>query len=677
MDSYNVKNIKNLIAELNHASYVYYVENDQIMSDKEWDDKFDRLKSLEEKTGIVFSNSPTQNVGYTAVNELKKVTHSHPMLSLSKTKSVDELRKFRNNRSIIISCKMDGLTVLLTYNNHKLVKAETRGNGIEGEDITHNAMVFENIPLTIPFGGFFEIEGEAIITYDDFEKINSKLPEGEKYRNPRNLVSGSVRQLDSNIAKRRHIKFIAWKLPSISYATMEESFKYAEQLGFEVVPYRKDTGSIDMMIDGLKFIAKKLSYPIDGMVVSYDNIAYGKSLGATGHHPRHSIAFKFYDDEYETTLKNIEWTMGKTSTLTPTAVFNPVEIDGTMVERASLHNITIMSNTLGEFPYEGQTIYVIKANQIIPQVVNADKENQSADNERRFKIPHLCPICNGSTKITKENDSEVLECTNPNCRGKLLGKLSHFVSREAINIDGMSESTLQKFITIGIVSDFSDLYHLEKNYNLLVNLSGFGKKSVDKLFENIEASRNTTLKRFLYSLSIDLIGNTASKLIEAEVLKNMNPDSNLNPFEQFCQMTLNNYDWTKIDGLGDKMSASLKEYFNINYDRIYDLSKEFIFKDDSIPVNDSSGVTGKTFVVTGSVKYFTNRKELQKFIEENGGKVVGSVSSKTDYLINNDIDSNSSKNNKAKSLHVPIINEEEFLRLANKWEEYFYGSISK
>lgn len=659
----NVDRMKELIQKLNYASYVYYTQDCQVMTDKEWDDLFDELKQLEFETGIILSNSPTQNVGYNVVSNLKKVTHSHPMLSLDKTKNVNDLKKFSGSKECILSCKMDGLTILLTYKNGSLVQAETRGNGEVGEDILHNAMVFDNIPLKInDTSNHVEIEGEAIITYKDFEDINSKLYENDKYRNPRNLASGSVRQLDNRIAKDRHIKFIAWKVPSPSFLTVNDSFEYAKSLGFEVVPYVNISGrndDFDSKIETLKNIAKKNSYPIDGLVLTYDDIKYGKSLGITSHHARHSFAFKFYDEEVETNLQDIEWTMGKTATLTPTAIFDPVEIDGTIVERASLHNITVMYNTLGDTPHIGQNISVAKMNMIIPQVVSADKSSANVNSDRLLHIPKTCPICGHDTIIIQDNDSASLKCSNPECTGKLLGKLSHFVSREAINIDGFSEMTLQRFINLGLVGQFKDIYYLKNHYKQLINLEGFGKKSIDKLLDNIEKSRNTTLKRFIYSLSIDLIGNTASKLIENEIERVKNPGTN--PFDQFCNMISKRYNWTRIDGFGEKMQRSLINYFKTNFDVIKELAEEFNFED--INNNKSNKLKGLNFVVTGSVNHFSSRKELQKCIEGYNGKVVGSVSTKTNYLINNDINSNSSKNKKAKSLNIPIITEEQLLEM--------------
>ena len=657
-----INRLKELTEQLNRYRDSYYNNSESLISDKQYDDLFDELQSLEEETGIVMSNSPTNTVGYEIKSKLEKVKHSHPMLSLDKTKSIDELKKFTNNRDCLLMCKMDGLTVLLTYENGELIQAETRGNGEEGEIITHNAKVFENIPVHIDYTGHLEVEGEAIITYDDFERINSELPKNERYKNPRNLVSGSVRQLDSNIAAKRHIKFIAWKVP---YGFVEETsiqHKLNELLyyNFDVVPYilLNENRDIEDDIKTLKSIAKENSYPIDGLVCSYCNIAYGESLGMTGHHPKHSLAYKFYDDIYPTKLLNVEFTMGKTGVLTPTAVFMPVEIDGTMVERASLHNLSIMKNLGVECVR--QTVNVYKSNQIIPQIDSAEPIDPFKDEDddeliESIKIPDICPICGGKTKIVKDNDSEVLMCTNPDCKGKLLGKLSHFVSKNAINIDGLSEQTLQKFIDLGWLTSFIDIYHLSGHKSEMYKLDGFGKKSVDKLLEAIEKSRSITLDRFIYALCITLIGRSASKDISRACA---NGD-----IQQFITiMSLEEKPFIGLNGFGEEMCKSLKHWWINNKDMFYELMEEFTFE---IENNNNSGIdlSGITFVITGNLTHYKNRNELVSVIESMNGKVSGSVSSKTNYLINNNKESNSSKNKKTKQLGIPIISEEDFLQM--------------
>lgn len=655
-----VKRIKELTQKLNQYRDSYYNNSVSEISDHEYDNLFDELKRLEEETNIVMTNSPTHTVGYEVKSKLEKIKHSHPMLSLDKTKSVDDLKKFAGDKDCMLMCKMDGLTVLLTYENGELIQAETRGNGEEGEIITHNARVFENIPLYIDYIGHLEIEGEAIITYNDFVRINSKLPENDKYKNPRNLVSGSVRQLDSNIAAQRHIKFIAWKVPNIEDKIKSDNsilfrLNYIRDLGFDIVPFysytncSSDKENINNMIILLQDRAKKLGYPIDGLVVAYDDISYGESLGTTGHHPKHSLAYKFYDDIYPARLLDVEFTMGKTGVLTPTAVFEPVEIDGTIVERASLHNIPIMKSLGIVSKY--QEIGVYKANMIIPQIEYAEKIDLASVKES-ICIPGVCPVCGWNTERLKDNDTEILVCTNPNCKGKLLGKLSHFVSKNAINIDGLSEQTLQKFIDLGWLNTFRDIYYLSDHKEEMYKLDGFGKKSIDKLLESIKKSRNTTLDRFIYGLCIPLIGRTASK----EIAKFFNYD-----YEKFRTDGIVTH-YSQIDGFGDNMNQSLHDYLRENHMKISTLADEFIFETKSESSNNAD-LSNKTFVITGSLNHYKNRDELVNIIEQLGGKVSGSVSSKTNYLINNDVTSTSGKNKKAKDLEIPIISENQFVQM--------------
>lgn len=657
-----IERIKELTDRLNQYRNSYYNNSVSEISDHEYDNLFDELKKLEEETGIVMSNSPIHTVGYEVKSKLEKVKHSHPMLSLDKTKSVDDLKKFTNDKDCLLMCKMDGLTVLLTYENGELIQAETRGNGEEGEIITHNARVFENIPLHINYTGHLEVEGEAIITYDDFEKINNSLSEGEKYKNPRNLVSGSVRQLDSNIAIQRHIKFVVWKVPNIEDIIKNDNaflFRliFAKDLGFDIVPFftysnnTSDKENCEYLIENLKEQAKIKSYPIDGLVMTYNDIPYGESLGETGHHPKHSLAYKFYDDVYPTKLLDVEFTMGKTGVLTPTAIFEPVEIDGSTVERASLHNISIMQE-LG-IAHKGQTINVYKANCIIPQIDSVEPDNIEITDKNMIIPIETCPICGTDTEIVQENDSKVLVCTNQNCIGKLLGKLVHFCSKNAINIEGMSEATLQFLINKGWVNSFQDLYHLEKYKNEWSKSEGFGMKSVDKLLDSIEKSRNTTLGNFIYSLSIPLIGKNASK----DIANCCN--HNIQTFINFMNV---DYDFTIINGFGLEMQKSLLRWWQNNYDDFLNLIKEFTFKKEE-KNNNTVDLSGKTFVITGNLVHYKNRNELVVLIESMGGKVSGSVSIKTNYLINNDSESGSSKNKKAKSLGIPIINEEDFIKI--------------
>ena len=648
-----IKRIKELTEQLNQYRDSYYNDSKSLISDKQYDDLFDELQKLEIETGIVMSNSPIKTVGYEVKSKLKTVKHSHPMLSLDKTKSIDDLVKFSSVMTCMLSLKMDGLTVLLTYENGELVQAETRGNGDEGEVITHNAKVFDNIPLQIDYKEHLEVEGEAIITYDDFEKINSELPLNERYKNPRNLVSGSVRQLDSSIAAKRHIRFIAWKVPCgfEEETTVHHKLNNLCFYNFDIVPYilLNEYRNIEEDIDTLKSIAKEKSYPIDGLVCSYCDIEYGRSLGITSHHPKHSLAYKFYDEEILTTLKDIEWSIGKTGVLTPVAIFDEVEIEGTQVNRASLHNISIMKSL--ELKYN-DTITVYKSNQIIPQV--RDNLDRNAIDQNYIVPPSNCPICGGKTKIVKDNDSEVLICTNPDCTGKLLGQLSHFVSKNAINIDGLSEQTLQKFVDLGWVKSFIDIYRLNGHKTEMYKLEGFGKKSVDKLLENIEKSRNTDLARYIYALSIPLIGRSASK----DIAKACGAE-----IQNFIMiMSLEEEPFIGLNGFGKEMCKSLKHWWVHNKYMLYELMEEFTFIKEETNENKID-LSGKVFVITGTLNHYKNRDELVNKIESLGGKVSGSVSTKTSYLVNNNAQSSSSKNKKAKSLNIPIISEEDFIKM--------------
>ena len=651
-----IKRIKELITQLNTYRNAYYNNSESQISDYEYDNLFDELKKLEDETGVIMSNSPTQTVGYEVKSKLEKVKHSHPMLSLDKTKSVDDLRTFAGSNDCVLSLKMDGLTVLLTYENGELIQAETRGNGEEGELITHNAKVFENIPLQIKYTGRLEIEGEAIITYPDFENINSKLSEDEKYKNPRNLVSGSVRQLDSNVAAKRHIKFIAWKVPFIENldeihgGSLLFRLIFVKELGFDVVPlltYASNTSDyedLEKMVDSLKNRAETSGFPIDGLVMAMNDIEYGESLGMTGHHPKHSIAFKFYDEEVTTTLRDIEWSMGKTGSLCPVAIFDSVEIDGTEVSRASVHNWSMVQDLeLGI----GDTITVYKANMIIPQI--ADNLTRSGT----ATFPDECPICGGLTKIVKDNDTKVVVCDNPNCKGKLLGKLTHSVSKNALNIDGMSEATIEFLIERGWLSSIKNIYRLDYYREPWKEYDGFGDKSVDRLLDNIETSRKTTMARLLYSLSVPLIGKSASKDITNHCQ---------NDIETFVGLMNEDYDFTVIDGFGTEMQKSLSSWWSDNRNEFMELLKEFEFESTYEVVTDKK-LEGLTFVITGSLINFGNRTELQNLIESKGGKVSGSVSAKTSYLINNDKQSSSSKNQKAQKLNIPIISEEDFIKM--------------
>lgn len=646
---YKVKRIQELVKQLNEYRDVYYNEARSDVSDAEYDRLFDELSELENETGVVYTNSPTQTVGYEVKSELEKVEHSHPMLSLDKTKSVDDLVKFAGDKDCILSLKMDGLTCLLTYENGELVQAETRGDGEIGELITHNAKVFENIPLSIDYKGHFEIEGEAIITYEDFDKINKSLPDDKKYKNPRNLASGSVRQLDSKIAAQRHIKFIAWKVPTdIASSSFINRLQYALDIGFDTVPFLPIRGNcnaefINIVVEQLRKRAKEKSFPIDGLVATYNDITYGESLGTTGHHPKHSIAFKFAEDSAETVLREIEWSMGKTGSLTPVAIFDSVDLAGTSVSRASLHNISIMKELNVSI---GSTVTVVKKNEIIPQIIYCDANAVDVD------IPTTCPVCSGETQIVKENDSEVLMCTNPHCKGKLLGRVSHFVSKKGMDISGLSEETIKKFVELGWITEITDVYNLEKHYDRLSTMSGFGRKSVDKLRKSIENSKTVRLDKFITSLSIPGIGTSQSKEL-SKVFGTWN---------EFRDASVGCYNFTQLDGFGDVLNNNIHSWFE-DMSNIADyLASLMTFEsEDNSKTNNS--LNGKSFVVTGKVYKFKNRDEVKEAIEKFGGKVTGSVTKSTFALINNDIESNSSKNKKAKELGVQIINEDQLIEM--------------
>ena len=646
---YKVKRIQELVKQLNEYRDVYYNEARSDVSDAEYDRLFDELSELENETGVVYTNSPTQTVGYEVKSELEKVEHSHPMLSLDKTKSVDDLVKFAGDKDCILSLKMDGLTCLLAYENGELVQGETRGDGEIGELITHNAKVFENIPLSIDYKGHFEIEGEAIITYDDFNKINESLPEDKKYKNPRNLASGSVRQLDNRVAAQRHIKFIAWKVPTdIASSSFINRLQYALDIGFDTVPFLPIRGNcnaefINIVVEQLRKRANEKSFPIDGLVATYNDITYGESLGMTGHHPKHSIAFKFAEDSEETVLREIEWSMGKTGTLTPVAIFDSVDLAGTSVSRASLHNISIMKELNISI---GSTVTVVKKNEIIPQIISCDANAMDAD------IPTTCPVCGGEAQIVKENDSEVLMCANPHCKGKLLERVSHFVSKKGMDISGLSEETIKKLIELGWIAEITDIYNLDQYYDRLSTMSGFGKKSVDKLRKSIENSKTVRLDKFIASLSIPGIGTSQSKeLVKA-----------FGAWDKFRDASVGCYNFTQLDGFGDVLNNNIHSWFE-DMSNIADyLASLMTFEsEDNSKTNNS--LNGKSFVVTGKVYKFKNRDEVKEAIEKFGGKVTGSVTKSTFALINNDIESNSSKNKKAKELGVQIINEEQLIEM--------------
>lgn len=648
-----ISRIKELVKELNEHRDAYYNDSRPTISDVEYDNMFDELQKLEEETGIIMSNSPTQTVGYKVKSKLEKVKHEYPMLSLDKTKSVDELNKFVGDKDAIVMLKLDGLTVAVTYENGIMIKAETRGNGSEGELITSNAKTFVNLPTTIPYKGKLIVFGEAIITYDDFKRINSKLPDDKKYKNPRNLVSGSVRQLNSQICAKRNVKFIAWRLVEGSNNNdFYERLLELKNYGFDIVPTAfYDSYKIAEILATAQQSAAVEKIPIDGCVISYRNIEYIDSLGATSHHSRGQYAFKFYDEESVTTLTSIEWSMGKTGNLTPVAVFDPVEIEGTIVERASVHNVSILTYLDLQI---GDEITVYKSNQIIPQI----RENLSSKNRKSsyIKIPSNCPVCGEPTKIKKENDTEVLICTNPSCKGKLLGRLSHFVSKKGMDIDGLSEETLKKFIDYGWIEKLLDIYSLYNRFFDLMTVSGFGKKSVDKLAASLEKSRTVYLDKFITALSIPGIGSSQSKVLSKQ----------FKTWDNFQSAGLGDYNFSDLEGFGEVLNKNIHKWFDTMYkeDGIEQMVEYLIFVEENEESTDI--LLNKTFVITGSLNHYKNRDELKDVIISNGGKVSGSISKNTFALINNNINSTSSKNKKARELGVQIISEEDFIQLISK-----------
>jgi DNA ligase (NAD+) len=642
-----------MISILNEASDRYYNGKPLIMTDEEFDIRLRDLLQFEEDTGVVFANSPTVNVGYKVLTELNEITHSHPMLSLEKCHTVDELIKFANNKELVASIKLDGLTVSLTYKDGALVSAETRGNGYVGSDIAEHIKHFLNVPLIINKQGTYIIDGEAIITNEDFAEINKN---GE-YKNSRNLAAGTLSVLDTSLVAQRRLSFMAWDvIEGGSSNKLKDNLNEAKEFGFDVVPSwvatNLDPKNLQSNIDYVFDFAEEEGLPCDGIVFKFNDIEYGKSLGATSHHFKNGIAYKRKDDAYQTKLIDVDWTMGKTGTLTPTAVFESVEIDGTTVERASLHNISIMQDLCLCID---DIIEVYKANQIIPQV----KRNVSAEHRQYAEateapvlyIPEYCPICGGNTEIRQDNNSKVLVCTNDNCKGKLLGKLTHFVSKNAMNVDGLSEQTLEKFIELGWLTKFIDIYYLDVNKNEMKQLEGFGEKSVKNLLDSIERSRKTTLDRFIYALSIPDVGRSTAKTIASR-------------FENYKDFIVRapSFDWEELDGIGIQTASKIDEFIQSHIDEIREIANELNFEEvEHIALSNT--LANKVFCITGSLNHFANRDEAKEKIELFGGKVSGSVSAKTSYLVNNDVNSMSGKNKKAKELGVKIISEAELIEM--------------
>ena len=649
-----VERMKELINTLNNASNAYYNQS-PIMSDYEWDKLYDELATLEYTTEIVLADSPTHNVGYSVADELKEVTHNHPMLSLDKTKSVDELINFIGDNDCFISVKCDGLTTSLRYLDGKLVSAETRGDGEKGQDVLQNVLTMNNIPKEIPYKDELIIDGETIIGWDTFRKINDDLPIDKKYSHPRNLVSGSLQLLDSKEAASRNMRFVGWRvIKGFDHKSPSYDLFLAEENGFEIVPsvkfsecHTKD--DLISFLDDVRALAEEANIPYDGAVVAVDNYKIADSMGRTDKFFRHSMAYKYEDELFETKLTNIEWNTSKTGLINPVAVFEPIDLNGAVTTRATLHNITYIKDMMLGI---GDRIRVYRSNMVIPKV------HDSIDKSSNFTIPDKCPICGYPTKIVKDNDSEVLICTNDDCKGKLLGKLSHAVSKNALNVDGLSEATIQKFIDLGWLTSTRDIYHLSDYEKEMSILEGFGKRSVTKLLDSIEKSRNTSLQRFIYSLSIPLVGKSASKDISNEI------DGDFDAFMHTLSVYGAEY-FKNIPGIGDSIVNSMNDFFRKHCKDMYDLSKEFTFeKPISLATTDDiKSLVGKTFVITGSLEHFENRDAAKAEIELHGGKVSGSVSAKTSYLVNNDIESTSGKNKKAKELGIPIISENQLIAM--------------
>lgn len=644
-----LQQMKKLVKILNKAAKAYYQEDREIMDNREYDSLYDQLEKLEKETGITLADSPTVNVGYEAVDFLPKETHESPMLSLDKTKDRETLREFIGNHKTLLSWKMDGLTIVLTYENGELQKAVTRGNGTVGEVITNNARVFRNIPLKISYQGRLVLRGEAVITYPDFERINSSIEDVDaRYKNPRNLCSGSVRQLNNQITAERNVRFYAFSLVSASNVDMHNSREYQmewlKKQGFEVVEYRIVTAdTLDEAMDYFADAVEKNVFPSDGLVALYDDIAYGDSLGSTTKFPRNAFAFKWADEIRETTLRSIEWSPSRTGLINPIAVFDPVELEGTTVSRASVHNVSILKELeLGI----GDTLQVYKANMIIPQIA------ENLTRSRNLQIPDTCPACGKEARIIKENEVEALYCTNPDCAAKKIKAFTLFVSRDAMNIDGLSEATLEKFIARGFIHTFGDIFEISRYKDEIMEMEGFGQKSFDNLMESLENARKTTLAKVIYSLGIANIGLANAKVICRHF------DNSLDAIRKADLEEV-----SAIDGIGPVIARNLVDYFQKeeNNQKLDYLMQHLHIQQEEI--KSQQIFAGMNFVITGSLNHFSNRNEAKNLIESLGGKVTGSVTGKTTYLINNDTASNSSKNKKARELGIPILSEEDFLKL--------------
>lgn len=647
MDS--IDTVKMLMDALIMATKAYE-EGTPIMSDKEWDEKFFQLQKIEKKNGFALPNSPTQNINYEVVNELEKVTHNHLMLSLDKTKDLNEVTSFLNNKSYVAMCKMDGLTLSLRYNRGSLISAETRGNGTVGENVIHNALVIPSIPKTIPYIGELVVDGEIVCTYDNFQEFSNT------YRNPRNFAAGSIRLLDSRECEKRKLSFFAWDVISgfSHLSTVSDKLYWLKDVcNFQLAPLIVNhPDGVSSAVNELKNWAERNSLPIDGIVFKFNDIEYGKTLGATSHHFNNAIAYKFYDETYPTQLRNIEWTMGRTGVLTPVAVFDSVDIDGSEVRRASLHNISIMEEVFHkELPFVGQKLEIYKANMIIPQVYSAEEiDTFSHYPDLPFiDIPDKCPICGCPTLINDNNGVKTLICGNDNCSGKLINRLNHFCGKKGLDIKGLSTATLEKLIEWEWVTCLEDIFNLNKFKDTWIKIVGFGEKSVTKILEAIENAKDCTLEAFISALGIPLIGNNVSK----ELVKH------IDNYADFRQKIKDNWDFSSINNFGEAKMVSILTFDYTEADKI----EKYLRIQEKEKIENTQKLSGMTFVITGKLKTFANRDEIKNFIESNGGKVTGSVSRKTSYLINNDKNSTSSKNKTAMDYGVPIVTEEEFMKI--------------
>lgn len=632
--------LKSLIEYLN-ARTVEYDEGHPTISDSDWDKKYFELIKLENELGYTLSNSPTQNIPYEVVNALEKAEHTHKMLSLDKTKEIEDVVAFVGNKDFIAMCKMDGLTLSLRYENGRLVKAETRGNGLIGENVLHNARVVPSIPNNIPYEEVLEVEGEIICTYTDFEEFSAD------YKNPRNFAAGSIRLLDANECAKRKLTFVAWEVITGLDDIPELTGRFIElsKFGFITVPcVTSSPDNIASLPRVLVTMAQMYSFPLDGIVFKFNDVAYGRSLGETAHHFKNAIAFKFFDETYESYLREIEWTMGRTGLLTPVAIFDTIDMDGSEVSRASLHNVSVMEDLLGPKPCIGQKVEVFKANMIIPQIASSDKTVEG----KVLKYPNICPICGGETQIIDNDGVKVLMCLNPGCEGKLINRLDHFCGKKGLDIKGLSKATLEKLIAWGWVNNISDIMVLINHRSEWIQMPGFGQKSVDKILDAIEDAKFTTLEAFISSLGIPLVGRTVSK----ELVKY------IDTYEEFRQMVEEKFDFSVYDGFAESKTSAIWNFDFTEADKVYPY---LYFKKEEKTAESNMSCENLKVVITGKLKQFKNRDAFKACIEEHGGKVVDSVSKNTSYLINNDTESSSTKNQSAKKLGIPILSEQEFI----------------